>query len=154
MQVHAAAFLLGTAFLLNTVTLNARTDENPSPQQQVWQAETAFAQSMANRDLQAFARFIAAEAVFFNGNNASTGREEIVSQWQGYFQGPEAPFSWAPEQVTVLASGTLAYSSGPVYNQQGERFATFNSVWRLEEDGHWRVVFDKGTPRCPAPATQ
>ena len=56
----------------------------------------------------------------------------------------EAPFSWEPEVVEVLPSGTLAHSSGPVKDPQGTVVATFNSVWRLEADGRWRVVFDKG----------
>jgi ketosteroid isomerase-like protein len=61
-----------------------------------------------------------------------------------------APFSWEPEHVEVLASGTLALSSGPVFGRDGTRIGTFNSVWRLEADGRWRVVFDKGCPPCAA----
>jgi ketosteroid isomerase-like protein len=30
----------------------------------------------------------------------------------------------------------------------GLRVGTFNSVWRLEADGKWRIVFDKGCPPC------
>jgi ketosteroid isomerase-like protein len=48
----------------------------------------------------------------------------------------------------VLASGTLALSSGPVYDPDGKRAGTFNSTWRKEADGRWRVVFDKGCPPC------
>jgi hypothetical protein len=28
-------------------------------------------------------------------------------------------------------------------------FATFTSVWRLEEGGKWRVILDKGNAVCP-----
>jgi hypothetical protein len=45
-------------------------------------------------------------------------------------------------------SGTLAHSSGPVINRRGERVGTFNSVWRRESDGSWKVVFDKGCDVC------
>jgi hypothetical protein len=61
---------------------------------------------------------------------------------------PEAPFSWEPDQVEVLDSGTLAHSSGPVYDPKGKIIARFNSVWRLEAPGKWRIVFDKGTDVC------
>ncbi len=62
--------------------------------------------------------------------------------------GQTAPFSWQPEVVEVLASGTLALSSGPVWDPTAKRIGTFNSVWRREPGGQWRVVFDKGCPVC------
>jgi hypothetical protein len=49
--------------------------------------------------------------------------------------------------VQVLESGTLGISSGPVRDPAGNRVGTFNSVWRLEADGKWKIIFDKG---CPA----
>jgi hypothetical protein len=51
-------------------------------------------------------------------------------------------------EVEVLNSGTLAITSGPVRDSKGTVFATFTSVWRLEEGGKWRVIFDKGNPVC------
>lgn len=63
------------------------------------------------------------------------------------FEGP-APFSWEPDQVEVIQSGTLAFSTGPVRNAEGVIVSRFNSVWRLE-DGAWRVLFDKGEPLPP-----
>ena len=59
-----------------------------------------------------------------------------------------APFSWNPEIVEVLESGTMALSSGPVRDPTGRQIGTFNSIWRHDPDGHWRVVFDKGCPVC------
>jgi ketosteroid isomerase-like protein len=113
-------------------------------QEQVRSAERAFAQTMADRDLEAFAAFVSEEAVFFGGPETLRGREAVVEGWRPYFEGPEPPFSWEPETVEVVESGTLAHSSGPVKDPQGNVVATFNSVWRLETDGKWRVVFDKG----------
>jgi ketosteroid isomerase-like protein len=109
----------------------------------VMETERAFATSMADRDLDAFASYVSEEAVFF-GQETLRGRAEVVDGWRGFFDGPDAPFSWDPEQVELLSSRTLAHSSGPVLDANGERVGTFNSVWRLEEDGRWRVVFDKG----------
>ena len=113
-------------------------------------AEMAFAATMAERDLEAFASHIAGEAVFFTGR-LLRGAEEIVVAWSPFFEGAVAPFSWEPEQVGVLDSGTLALSSGPVRDPAGNRIGTFNSVWRLDADGRWRVVFDKGCPPCDCP---
>jgi ketosteroid isomerase-like protein len=108
-------------------------------------AESAFAGTMARRDHRAFAEYIAEEALFF-GDTLLRGKAAVVEGWQPFFDGPEAPFSWEPETVEVLESGTLALSSGPVFNRTGQRVATFNSIWRREPDGQWRVVFDKGCP--------
>jgi len=35
-----------------------------------------------------------------------------------------------------------------------ERWGTFNSVWRLHEDGEWRVVFDAGSDPDESPADE
>ena len=115
--------------------------------QQVRDTENAFAATMAARDLKAFATFIADDAVFF-GNEALRGKAAVVEGWKGLYEKPQAPFSWRSEEVQVLDSGKLAHSSGPVLNSKGERVATFNSIWRRESDGKWKVVFDKGCDAC------
>lgn len=112
--------------------------------QQVAETERAFARSMAERDLAAFTRHLSEQAVFFSGPAVLRGKAAVVAGWRGYFDGPQAPFSWEPDQVEVLADGTLAHSSGPVRNPAGQRVARFNSVWRLEAPGTWRIVFDRG----------
>lgn len=117
----------------------------------VRQAEQAFADSMAQRDFAAFRAFLGEDAVFFSGEGPDRGREAVAARWVAYFEGESAPFSWAPEQVEVLESGTLGFSSGPVFDASGQRVATFHSVWRLEDDGRWRVVFDKGARWCAPP---
>jgi ketosteroid isomerase-like protein len=114
-------------------------------------AERAFADSMAKRDLAAFSAKISTEAVFFggpDGNTAARGRAAIVDGWKRYFDGPTAPFSWGPDTTEVVESGTLAMTSGLVRNSKGDVTSRFNSVWRLESDGQWRVVFDKGCQGC------
>jgi ketosteroid isomerase-like protein len=121
---------------------------------QVRDAETAFAKSMADRDLAAFTAHVAEEAVFFGGRGPLRGREAVVAAWKRFFEGDAAPFSWEPETVEVLDSGTLALSSGPVRDPEGTQIAIFQSIWRLDADGAWRVVFDKGCDYCPPPETK
>ena len=47
------------------------------------------------------------------------GRAAVVEGWKHFYEGP-APFSWAPERVEVTSSGTLAISSGPVFDPDGQ----------------------------------
>jgi len=115
---------------------------------QVFTAESAFAQTLAARDTQAFATYVAVDAVFFGRGGTLRGRPAVVAGWHRFFEGPAAPFSWSPEVVEVLKSGTLALSTGPVRDPTGRQIATFNSIWRRDPDGRWRVVFDKGCPAC------
>ena len=117
---------------------------------EVRSAEIAFANSMADRDLETFVSYVADEAIFFSGQ-VLRGADAVRTAWSPFFEGGSAPFSWEPEDVEVLDSGTLAFSSGPGGDPEGKRIGTFNSVWRLEADGRWRVVFDKGCPPCNCP---
>ena len=143
------ALTLGVALgILPSGPASAAAD---SPRDQVWAAEVAFARSMADRNAQAFAEFIADEAVFFAGTAPLRGKAKVIEGWAGYFTDKEAPFSWAPDQVEVLASGTLALSTGLVRDPAGKTIARFNSIWRLEAPNRWRVVFDKGSPPTPGP---
>lgn len=116
--------------------------------QQVLDTEGAFAQTMSDRDFDAFRDFLSEEAVFFSGAEALRGKARVGEAWKGFFEGDDAPFSWSPDQVEVLDSGTLALSTGPVFDPEGNRIATFSSIWRLEGDG-WRIIFDKGCSACP-----
>lgn len=107
--------------------------------------ELAFAKTMAERDFEAFLTFVSPEAVFFDGDGALRGRDAIGAAWEAYFEGDEAPFSWAPDTVEVLESGALALTSGPVRVPTGEVVGRFNSIWRRDPDGVWRIVFDRGS---------
>jgi ketosteroid isomerase-like protein len=118
---------------------------------EVRNTELAFAKSMADRDLAAFAAFIADEAVFLNGGKPLHGKAAVVEHWKRFFTAPAAPFSWRPDLVEVLPSADLAHSEGPVSAPDGRVFARFYSTWRRSPDGRWRVVFDNGHDVCNCP---
>jgi ketosteroid isomerase-like protein len=120
--------------------------------QRVADVERAFAATMARRDAKEFESLIAEEAIFMGAADAPRvmrGRAAVVEGWKQFFEGPTPPFSWEPDIVEVLDSGSLALTSGPVRDPNGEVIGRFNSIWRLEPDGRWRVVFDRGAPVCP-----
>jgi ketosteroid isomerase-like protein len=116
---------------------------------QVTDVERGFAKTMADRDYVAFQRFLADDAIFFAQANAPLrGRNAVAVFWKKFYDRPDAPFSWEPELVQVLDSGVLALSSGPVRDSSGKHFANFQSIWRLESLGVWKIVFDKGERVC------
>ncbi len=127
-------------------SLAAQTGANPT--EQVRQAEIAFAKTMADRNFAGFASFLADEAVFVSSTRVLRGARDVAAGWKSYFDGSQAPFSWEPDQIVVLESGTLALSSGPVRDPSGKRIGTFNSIWRRDAGGRWKIVIDHGCPPC------
>jgi ketosteroid isomerase-like protein len=121
---------------------------NAELERQVAAAERAFAKTMADRDHAAFTTFVSDEAIFFTGPTPLVGKAAVAAGWKRLYDRPQAPFSWEPSEVVVLASGNLALSSGPVRDPSGRIVATFTSVWRQEAPGEWRVIFDKGNDVC------
>jgi ketosteroid isomerase-like protein len=117
-------------------------------QKQVADTERGFAKSMADRNHAAFMTFLSDEAIFFTGPTPLRGKQAVADAWKRFYEKPDAPFSWEPEIVQVLDSGTLALSSGPVRDPKGKHFATFSSIWRQEAPGVWRIIFDKGDVVC------
>ncbi len=140
-----------------TALLAACTTIKPKPSReeqiaQVTSTEMAFAKSMADRDFTAFMQLIADDAVFLNGGKPLRGKAEIGAYWRRFYSGTAAPFSWRPDLVEVLGSGSLAQSAGPVSDADGKLIARFYSTWRLEPDGNWRIVLDDGYDVCQCPA--
>jgi ketosteroid isomerase-like protein len=143
--ILSAFIILFLAGLFPAGSSSAEEDAVPSPEEELRTTEIAFARTMADRDLEAFASFLDEETVFFGKDGPLRGRKAVVEAWSRFFEGPDAPFSWEPDAVAVLASGGLGLTSGPVHDPAGERVGTFNSVWRRTDAG-WRIVFDKGCP--------
>jgi ketosteroid isomerase-like protein len=145
----AGLLLAGTALVAQAVEVG-----NPALVRQVGDTERAFAASMARRDFAGFVDFVADDAVFHGGKVPLVGKDAVAGRWKEFFKAPAAPFAWEPDKVIVLASGTLAQTSGPVHDAAGKLIGRFNSVWRKEASGKWKIVFDAGEPVCacaPAP---
>lgn len=150
---HAKLPALSLAAALAGCAAAPAHHDNAGLVQQVMATERAFAASMRARDHAAFTSFLSDEAVFFSSDKVLRGKPEVAAAWRRFFEQAAAPFSWEPDKVEVLDSGTLALSSGPVRDPQGKLIARFTSVWRLDSSGAWRIVFDQGNDvcRCAAP---
>ena len=115
--------------------------------EQVRATEIAFAKTLADRDVKTFLSMIAPDVIWL-GDKPLRGPAEVLKSWQKFFDAPKPPFSWAPEIVEVQEGGKLALSTGPVFSPEGKRVATYTSIWRREESGQWRIIFDRGSPEC------
>ena len=122
--------------------------------------EIAFSQSAENKDAEAFAAFIDADARFV-GNSVIKGPQAITEAWASFFAEDGPAIKWRPQFVEVLEDGKLALTRGPyrmivrdAEDNLVEGWGTFNSVWRLQKDGSWKVVFDAGNIASAAPAAE
>ena len=151
MPIKTVLALAGCLVLMMACAVTSQKPTREDLRQQVENTERAFAQTMADRDFAAFLSFLSEEAVFFSGETPLRGKQQVTETWKPYYEMQDAPFSWEPERVVVLDSGTLALSTGPVYDPGGKLIATFTSIWRLEAPGKWRIIFDKGNGVCECP---
>lgn len=123
---------------------------------QVWQRELGFAKSVADHDAVAFAEHLHPKVVFGMERKPSVGREKIVADWQGIIDGTALKLEWYPDAVAVGGDGRTAYSSGPALYQDPKtgafRHGRFRTVWQVDADGAWRVIFDEGNRPEPADA--
>jgi ketosteroid isomerase-like protein len=144
---------VGACALLTTLVLPMYAFPQTDPEllrNQVLATERAFARSMTERDFAAFARHLSEHAVFWSGPAPLQGKAAVMSAWKPFYDAAQAPFSWDPDQVVVLSDGSLAHSTGLVRDATGRLLARFNSVWRQESPGVWRIVFDRGSPLSEA----
>jgi ketosteroid isomerase-like protein len=140
--------LLMVGSLLGARNSPPAAHDGASAKAQVVATELAFARTMADRNHAQFSAFISEEAAFFGGPLPLRDKDAVVQAWARYFVAPAAPFSWEPDEVEMLASGTLALSSGSVRDAAGKLIARFTSIWRYEAPGVWRIVFDRGETVC------
>ena len=132
------------------LTAALATVDTDTVRQDVLCAEVGFSRSAEHRDLAAFVAFLDPEVRFVTGQ-ISRGPDEVAEGWANFFK-PDGPLMrWRPMIVEIVAGGTLAISRGPyrltVLGEDGETvqtWGTFNSTWRLDQEGQWRVLFDAG----------
>lgn len=138
------------------IVLLAAAVASPAPPDEcaVWMREMSFARTVAEHDAAAFAEHLAPDAVFAVGTPRPVrGAQAIAADWAGIVRGDGLRLEWYPTSTTV--SGDLAWSSGPALFERTDgrepwlARGSFQSVWRREPDGRWRVVFDTGTAPQP-----
>ena len=130
---------------LATGTVPASTDECA-----VWHRERSFAHSVEAHDIAAFASHVAAGAVFDAGAaDATRGRDAIVAGWKSILEETSLVLRWRPGIVDIGGDPSVALSRGP-YILQLRRLGQapsvsvglYQTVWRRDADGVWRVLFD------------
>lgn len=115
--------------------------------QEIIDTEAAFAKMAKEQGMnKAFVAYAADEAVLMRGNQLIKGKEAITK-----FMEPQVSkgLAWKPDFVEVSASGDLGYTYGYyIFTYQDsigndvESKGVFHSVWKRQDDGTWKFVWD------------
>lgn len=152
----ATSRLVPALFLASIVGSALAEKPEMSPEaQSLWDAELAFAASVADKDYDKFLSLIDEDAIF-SGGATLRGRAAIGEGWKVFFVEDGPTLVWEPARVVVRPAGDIGTSTGPFQTtstaedgtiQRGQ--GTFFSVWERQDDGAWKIIFDGGTPPTP-----
>jgi ketosteroid isomerase-like protein len=117
--------------------------------------DLAFARAVAERGTPGFREFVGTSVVTMPpGSPFQMTRDEWEKMWDDVLA-HQVALSWQP--VGGAVEGRLGYTYGTwlIKRKDGaERTGKYFTVWRLDDDGVWRVVLDGGnTNPPPAPPT-
>lgn len=134
--------------------LQSCTSKSDNESIQKWKEEIAVAEkdfnAMAQKEgLQKAFTFYAANDGVLNRNNKIIQGKEDISAWFVENDRPGATLTWSPAFIDVSKSGDLGYtygeftftapdSSGNMKTSAG----IFHTVWKRQENGEWRFVWD------------
>ena len=141
-------------FFLFAINYSCKMDNNTeklleSYKNEIMETEMAFAEMAKKEGIpKAFLNYAAEDAVLNRNNSIIKGKPAI----EQYFEKQtlqEVQLEWLPDFIDVSAAGDLGYTFGK-YNfsakdtsgQVIESTGIFHTVWKRQEDGKWRFVWD------------
>jgi len=75
----------------------------------------------------------------------------VAAAWEPFFAAGGPRLSWTPTHGELLGSGDLGYTVGTWERRQaasdaaGATKGNYLTVWRKENDGSWKVIYDTGS---------
>ncbi len=136
--------------------LNFNCKEERIPLKEQWEneirdAENAFSNLAQEKGIaDAFLTYADDNAVLMRNNKLIIGKEAIQSDFANKEEILKSlNLKWAPDFVDVSSSGDMGYTYGEyemtktdsLGNSQIET-GIFHTVWKRQEDGSWKFVFD------------
>jgi len=147
-----SALLLMLLFVGACSQPQPQSDPQPSPDQ--WKAEIIQVEKdfcdMAQKEglVKAFEYYAADDGVIRRGKKVIQGKQAIAD-WYTQDVRPNETLVWKPTFVDISQSGDMAYTYGDftfTYPDSAGTMKTnkgiFHTVWKRQEDGSWRFVWD------------
>jgi ketosteroid isomerase-like protein len=151
----AIAFTLSFASALsqNSVpTPRAKTSQQESFEKQLRDADLAFAKATAERRLDGFMEYLAADAAILQDGKTITGTQSLRAFYEPLFANKDFSLSWTPTKAEASKDGTLGYTYGDYEARRGEKTSRgmYLTIWR-KEAGKWKVIMDTGSSPAQQP---
>ena len=111
--------------------------------------------------LEAFYQYMAEDATTFpRFGHPIKGRETYQKTYKKELAGQKIRLEWEPYFAEIAESGDLGYTLGKYkvvsIDEEGAeqlRFGYYVTIWKMQEDGSWKFVFDTGN-ESPPPGKQ
>lgn len=116
---------------------------------EIMEVEKAFNEMAQDEGLGRAFEFYAAENGVIRRNEKIIKGKKAIAEWYTQNVKPNETLSWKPTFVDVSASGEMAYTYGDYsftyldsLNTEKENKGVFHTVWKRQNDGTWRFVWD------------
>lgn len=140
-----------TCCILNACNTISDVDSIAIWKKEIVNTENEFAKMAQEEGIsKAFLSYAAKDAVLMRNNNLIIGKDAIKEHLNaGGTNSGQVSLTWKPDFVDVSESGDLGYTYGK-YNYMaidslGKKTTAngvFHTVWKRQEDGKWRFVWD------------
>ncbi len=139
--------------LLIAVNACGATTDLDAARQAIMDADRAFAQETAANGVDGWVSYFAEDGVQFRPGGTISGHAAIRELMTPELSNPSYSLTWEPVEARVSRSGDLGYTIGRYESRavgpDGQEMVTtgsYVSIWRLQEDGSWKVELDIGNP--------
>ena len=114
--------------------------------EQLQAVEDALSIAMLGRDRDAFAGLLADDALLLVCRRMLRGKAAIMRGLRAYFDGRYDSVCCEASRIEVLDGAALAFASGALLDvPDGFPVGAFESIWRRDPDGAWRITFAQGS---------
>jgi ketosteroid isomerase-like protein len=148
--MHRQIYIALTLSLILIGCTQSKTNENMTQwKSEIIKVEQDFndlAQKIGLAD--AFYKYAADDGVIRKSGKLVEGKVAI-QEWIANDTKPNVTLTWKPTFVDVSQSGDLAYTYGDAtytfidsLGTTQERTSVYHTVWKRQEDGNWRFVWD------------
>ena len=133
----------------------AKTSQQDSVEKQLRDADLAFAKATAERRLDGWMEYFAADAAVLHDGKTITGTESLRAYYEPIFADKDFNLSWTPTKAEASKDGTMGYTYGDYEDQRGSKTSRgmYLTIWR-KEAGKWKVIMDTGSSPAKHPKKQ
>ena len=115
-------------------------------EQELRNADLAFARATAARRLEGWMEFFADDAAILQNGETVSGKQNLRRYYQPIFANKDFSLTWTPTHAEAAKDGSMGYTYGTYEARNGERVShgMYLTIWR-KTNGKWKVVMDTGS---------